>query len=358
MRNLIFPIAALALFASPVIDGAATGRLLAQQQDKQSTEQQIVVRTIVEGLNNPFSLTIEKETNRVYVAESGAGRIVEIKDGQAVELADDFPVTEFRGYAAGPLSVFSAGESVLLVGHDSDAEKGSITRLKEKLRDEDADAAEPEFDRQTVTIDNSPGPKLRQLSNLLLKHGTVYAVTHGDKKNGWLAVADIRAEEVTSLSPSIATTRDTERTEPSCVTVSPSGAYLLVSQMGQRGPANDSRLVFYTLQGKLLSHFDVELNDIVALAYSPNRKHLFAIDYSFADPDKGALYKLIGNGSDGCTTRKLADISYVTSMAFDASGALWLTSLGGPPSTDGKLNGKVIKIEGLDEPSDNAEQPQ
>ena len=85
------------------------------------------------------------------------------------------------------------------------------------------------------------------------------------------------------------------------------------------------------------------------MAYSPSRKHLFAIDYNFADPTKGGLYKLIGKGADKCDIKKLQDLPYITSMAFDSKGNLYLTSLGGPPTTDGKPTGKLIKIEGLDD---------
>ena len=121
--------------------------------------------------------------------------------------------------------------------------------------------------------------------------------------------------------------------------------------MGKRDDTTDSRLAFYSLGGKLLDQFPVELNDIVAIAYSPNRKHLFAIDHHFSDPRQGGLYKIIAAKEKGCTVKKIADLSYATSMAFDDSGTLWVTTLGGPPSQDNTdPAGTLIKIEGLDEP--------
>lgn len=323
-----------------------------EDEKKKRKPGEIVVTTVVEGLNNPFSVAIESGTDRIFVAESGAQRIVEIKDGKAVEFAAGFPGSEYLGYAAGPLSVFSGGESVLLVGHDSEAGKGSVTRLMNKPKADDP--SKMELDRQTVEIESEGDAKIGQLSSLMLKHEMLYAVTHGDEENGWIAVAEIKKEKVESLRPSIPTAKRSKYPGPSCATVSPAGEYLVVSQMGTSGDAKDSRLVFYTLQGKLLRNFEVELNDIVALAYSPSRKHLFAVDYNFADPSKGALYKLIGKGADKCDVKKLQDLSYVTSMTFDSSGTLWLTSLGGPPVTDGKPIGKLIKIEGLDDTPEEA----
>jgi sugar lactone lactonase YvrE len=177
----------------------------------------------------------------------------------------------------------------------------------------------------------------------------VYVVTRGDEENGWIALSEIKKEKLSALTPSIPTAKRTGYAGPTCSTVSPAGEYLVVSQMGKEGEAKDSRLVFYTLQGKLLRNFEVELHDIVSLAYSPNRKHLFAIDYNYADPTKGALYKLIGSGADKCDVKKLQDLAYTTSMVFDSKGTLWITTLGGPPVSDGKPNGKLIKIEGLDD---------
>ena len=346
---LLTPKAGGVVAAVPTQEKASDSK--SEQKDKPDEKKrkpgEIVVTTVVEGLNNPFSVAVEKGTDRIFVAESGARRIVEIKDDKAVEFASDFPKAQFRGYSAGPLSVSCGGESVLLVGHDNESGEGAVTRLKQKPNSDDP--SKMEIDRQTVTIDNQGGAKLGQISNVMLKHTTLYAITHGDKENGWVAVAEIKKEKVESLRPSIATTKRSNYPNPTCATVSPGGEYLVISQMGEKGEAKNSRLVFYTLQGKLLRNFEVELNDVVALAYSPSRKHLFAIDYNFSDPSKGALYKLIGKGADKCDVKKLQDISFVTSMAFDSSGTLWLTSLGGPPVTDGNPTGKLIKIEGLDD---------
>ena len=331
-----------------------------KEKDKKDKRRpgEIVVSTAVEGLNNPFSIAVDGDANRIFVAESGAQRIVEIKNGKAVEIAGEFPASTFRGYQAGPLSLFAAGENVLLVGHDDEKGVGSITKLTEAsdAKDEPGkDKAKPKFERETVAIENPGGATLGKFSNLMVKHTMVYAVTHGDDENGWIAVSEIKDEKLTTLRPSIPTAKRSSYPGPTCATVSPAGEYLVVSQMGDDKNAKDSRLVFYTLQGKMLRNFEVELNDIVALAYSPGRKHLFAIDYNFSDPTKGGLYKLIGKGADKCDIKKLQDVSYATSMVFDSKGTLWITTLGGPPSTDGKPNGKVIKIEGLDDSPESIE---
>ena len=323
-----------------------------KEEDKRKPGE-IVITTVVEGLNNPFSISIEDVSNRIFVAESGAQRIVEIKDGKAVAVAGDFDALNYRGYNAGPISVCCAGENVLLVGHDSVAGKGMLTKLK--ITPNAEDPTKTDVKRDTTEIEVKEGePTLNQFSNIMVKHSVIYVVTRGDEKNGWVALAEFQKEKITSLRPSIATAKLSSYPGPTCSTVSPGGEYLVISQMGKEGSAKDSRLVFYTLQGKMLRNFEVELQDIVSLAYSPTKKHLFAIDYNSAEPAKGGLYKLIGKGAKKCDVKKLQDLTYATSMAFDSKGNLYLTSLGGPPTTDGKPTGKLIKIEGLD---DRLEEP-
>jgi hypothetical protein len=315
---------------------------------------EIAASTVLEGIDNPFSITIEPESDRIFLAESGAQRIVEIKDGKILPTAADFAAVKYRGYDAGPLSVFCAAENVLLVGHDNAEGEGSLTLLKLKPNAEDP--SKPEVTRETIKIEKKNSEtKLGQFSNIMVKHSVIYVVTHGDEENGWIALAEFQNEKVKSFRPSIPTAKRSSYPGPTCSAVSPGGEYLVVSQMGKEGEAKDSRLVFYTLQGKMLRNFEVDLHDIVALAYSPNRQHLFAIDYNYADPSKGGLYKLIGKGAEKCEAKKLQDVSYATSMAFDSKGNLFIATLGGPPATDGEPTGKLIKIEGLDETPEDAD---
>ena len=337
----------------------ATKKEEGKEEESKRKPGEIVVTTLVEGLNNPFSIAISKTENRIFVAESGTQRIVEIKDGKAVEIASEFDAVDYRGYKAGPISLCCADENVLLVGHDSKSGKGSLTKLT--ITPNAQDAAKTDVKRETTEIKTKEGePVLNQFSNVMVKHAVIYVVTRGDEENGWVALAEFENEKVTSLRPSIATAKLSSFPGPTCSTVSPGGEYLVISQMGKEGVAKDSRLVFYTLQGKILRNFEVELQDMVSLAYSPIRKHLFAIDYNSADPAKGGLYKLIGKDAKKCDVKKLQDLTYATSMAFDSKGNLYITSLGGPPTTDGKPTGKLIKIEGLDdrpvEPDDKKEE--
>ena len=236
-------------------------------EEKKRKPGEIVVTTVVEGLNNPFSISIADGTDRIFVAESGAQRIVEIKDAKAVEVAADFSAQTFRDYKAGPLSVCCVEGGILLVGHDNDKGEGSLSMLK--VTPNAKDPKKNDVKKETILIESeSDQPKLNQFSNVMVKHAIVYVVTHGDEKNGWIALAEIKEGKVTSLKPSIATAKLSSYPEPTCAITSPAGEYLVVSQMGKKGDAKDSRLVFYTLQGKMLRNFEVELQDITCLLYT------------------------------------------------------------------------------------------
>lgn len=303
--------------------------------------------TLLEGLNSPFSICISSVDGRMFVAESGALRIVEIKEGKALPVYSKFSKSKFRGYEVGPLSLHvETGE--MFVGHDDDKGLGNVSILK--IPDSDSDNSPEAELKSTTTLakTDEEATKLGQFSSLVVKHSVAYVVTNGDEENGWIAMSEMAEGKLKPLRPTIATAVKSSFANPSSVIVSRNGAYILVSQMGSTSEQKDSRLTFYSLQGKLKLNLEVDLHDIVALAYSPNRKHLFALDASLADPTKGGLYKLIGAGQVKCKVKKLADLSYPTSMAFDSSGNLFITQLGGPPGSEEAKNGKVTKFEGLD----------
>jgi hypothetical protein len=331
--------------ASPAADAQAKDK---QSEKPDAKKLEVEVSTLVDGLKNPFSITIEPESDRIFVAESGAQRIVEIKEAKPVLVAGDFPASKYRGYDVGPLSVFCPKPNMLVAGFDDDNGVGNLALLK--LAAEEADAKTSVKARQSVAFKpKENGSKLGQFTSLIAKHSVVYVVTNGDADNGWIALAELQNETVQSFRASIDTAKKSSFPNPTCVTVSPGGEYLVVAQMGKEGEAKDSRLTFYTLQGKIKLNLEVGLHDIVALAYSPNRKHLFAIDYNYADPTKGGLYKLIADGADKCKVKKLQDLSFATSMAFDSKGNLYVTKLGGPAGSENADQGKLLKITGLDQ---------
>ena len=184
--------------------------------------------------------------------------------------------------------------------------------------------------------------------SLARKHNTIYAIADRDDAQGWVASATIEETAIKDLVRMIPTVKTSETSHPSCLVISPEKLYLVVSQMGSEGAEADSKLLFYGLDGKILNQFDVPLADMIAFAYSPQLQHLFALDFSTADPENGGLYKVIGDG-DGCRVKLITKLDRPTSMVFDETGNLYVTTLGPPTDDSESPAGQLLRIRGLDD---------
>ena len=128
--------------------------------------------------------------------------------------------------------------------------------------------------------------------------------------------------------------------------------------MGSRDTPGDSVLAFYSPVGELLDKFPTGLNDIVALAYGPRKKRLYALDFNWANPREGGLYRLVGvDNEEGCEAKLIAKLHRPTAMAFDRRGNLYVTTIGfdAPQSRDlapsenvYENNGKLLLFVELD----------
>ncbi|MCA9213111.1 MAG: hypothetical protein KDB27_08605, partial [Planctomycetales bacterium] len=127
---------------------------------------------------------------------------------------------------------------------------------------------------------------------------------------------------------------------------------LLVGQMGPIQNEADSLVAFYSLDGKPLLHLKTGLYDIISLQYGPKKlpyekSHLYALDYSWANPDEGKLVRLVAelddNGKQTVTAVKLASLVYPTSMAFGNEDQLYVTLLSTKDGAD-EPNGSLIKF--------------
>jgi hypothetical protein len=314
-----------------------------------TVDKSITSVTVLDSLNNPFSVAVEPQSDVVFVCESGAQQIIKVVDGKPVPVIGDLEPLLFNDFKAGPIGIHFLAKGMLLVGHGASATEGSLSRFTIVANQEKTLQSKDALETVKLQLASDAKP-LGLFSSICSKHANVYAVTHGDPENGWIAISEIAKEKLTSFRPLIPTAKKSGYVSPTSMTISPGGEYLVVSQMGTKGTSKDSQLTFYGLQGSLKENYEVELQDIVDIDYSPKRKHLFAIDYCFEDPSKAALYKLIGKGTDGCTAKKLIDIPHAISMAFDSQGSLYVVTLGDVAEVaNANPVGKLLKIEGLDE---------
>lgn len=310
-----------------------------------ASAQEIVPRVVSSNLKNPCGVAIRPVTGEVYIADTGRGRVVELQQDLIKDVVTGFPIEEFeldREIVLGPISLMFSNRNRLIVGTGGapDGEDALMVFDLEKLGREPFEASE---DNEAVlslpATDDEPAEG--DFFAMTATRNKLFVCCHGSDK-GWIATADLAAGEVKEFSRYLPTTKKSGLPGPGGITISPEG-HLVVAQMGKRDQAGDSTLCFYNDKGKLLDRFETGLNDIVALAYGPKNGNLYALDFSWANPNKGGLYKLVAVDSKvGCEAILLAKLPRPTSMAFDQSGRLWVTVCGIPDARSNRLDAEFV----------------
>ncbi len=310
---------------------------------------------VQEGLNNPTSVAIQPGTGHVFVAESGALRVIRFVDGKLEEVITDFSKDFFRQdatlYEIGPLSLLFIDQDTLLVsaceiGDDSIAIYKIPKAGSEPIK---ADQIEGEEKRLPAEDDNVPNEG--DFYGMVNTGKGIYITCNGDDSKAWIALATLEEGQLSEFKRSFALKEETKTNAPVAITLSPDG-YLAIGQMGTIGGKADSLLTFCDPEdGKLLATFKTGMKDITGLAYGPKRGRLFATDFSWSDPAGGALVKLVGV-DDACEAREICKLEKPTSLVFSPTGDLYVTLAGNTSkTTDGAqdADGKLIVIKGLDE---------
>jgi hypothetical protein len=120
----------------------------------------------------------------------------------------------------------------------------------------------------------------------------------------------------------------------------------VASYLGALAEKRDSQVIFIIPSGgDVAMQLAPGLFDVVGLAYSPSGQ-LYAADFAWQEENEGGVYRLDDARLDGqpaCRAVKIASIEHPTSLLFDDSGNLYVTSFGN--GTNAK-HGKIITIKG------------
>jgi hypothetical protein len=318
-----------------------------------SAQAQVKVETVVDGLDNPCGVAIQPETGDVFVADSGALRIVRISGGKAEEVITGFPKDVYgKGpmYDIGPLGLAFLNKDTLVVGGGGKPDGEEMLRVYtvpaagEKIT---ADKMEASF---TLPAQN-PGADNAVLGEgnfyaLAVVGNGIYVTSNGDDTKGWINMATIEGGKVTSYKRYIATKEATGVDAPVGITVQPGVAgNLVVGQMGEVTVPNDSLLTFYNPKnGKMLANMPTGLFDISAVAYSP-KGQLYALDFAWMDATEGGLFQLIATrdgDKQAVKAEKVTSLDKPSAMVFGEDGALYITVFG--TAEGDKQGGKLLKI--------------
>ena len=310
---------------------------------------------LVDGLNFPTAVAVQPETGDLFVAESGALRIVRIVDKQIEPVIVGFPQDTFGKspiYEIGPLSLLFLDKDTLLVGGGGNPAGKDLLRVY-KIP---AKGAEP-IQADNVYGDTMGLPESGEVGGegnfFAMVKGSrgVYVTSEGDPAKGWVSLATLDGENrLLGLTRQIATVEAISRAMPFAITISPLG-HLTVGQRGTNDDQKDSQLTFYSEAGAMLDNFPLGINDVSGLAYGPKHGRLFATDFHWAKTQAGGLYKIVATkDAAGCKPVLLATLDGPTALAFSSDGSELFVTLGGDPlrATAGKPTGKVVVFKDLD----------
>jgi DNA-binding beta-propeller fold protein YncE len=307
------------------------------------------VDTVVTGLTNPCGIAIQPETGHVFIADSGAGRVVRIVEGKIEEVIKGSPKDIYgKGpmYDVGPMGLAFLDKDTLIVGD------GGYKDGEECLRvytvppagsaplDYEKDAA-AKTNPLTGTDEIKPEGNLYALA---VTKNAVFVTCNGDDTKGWVSKAEINGTKLGELTRSIATKEATNVDAPVGITVSEQG-HLVVGQMGEINLPNDSLLTFYSAKdGKMLMNLKTNLYDIAGLAYSPKKKLLYATDFAWMASGEGGLFRLDKNSADAVKAVKIASLDKPTAIAFGDDGTCYITIIGTAKEGSSEPAGALVKI--------------
>ncbi len=322
----------------------------------------VSVETLIEGHSvagpfyNPCGVAVQPETGHVFI--SMVGRIVRVVPGDPSEVHDEvtgFPTDAFGkgpSYEFGPLGLAFADKNTLVVGD------GSLEDGKEIVRIYAVGSQPPPIDKvrkaDDMTSYSTPIPpgddSLGGEGNFfgVAIHGsTAFITSNGDDSKGWICKLDLDMKKPPPLKliPFIKSKELTDTDAPMGATMSPDGK-LVVSQFGAPNSFPDSLLTFYDpATGNLEKNLKTGLRDVIGVAYSPNTGKLYGLDFSWAEPAKGGLFRL-EVGAEQVKAVRLADLEKPTALAFAPDGKLYVTVLGaGEPK--GSKTGRLLVFDGL-----------
>lgn len=298
---------------------------------------------VLEGLNNPCGVAIQPETGTIFVSDSGAGRVIKLVDGKAVDVITDFPKDVYgKGpmYDIGPLGLCFLDQNTLVIGG------GGLPDGEELLRVYDLSGGETMPAKQMKASFSLPGnDDIKGEGNfyaVVATKNAIFVSCNGDDTKGWVSRAVRKGDKIGPFERYLATKEAVQVDAPVGLAISEKG-HLVVGQMGEITLPGDSLLSFYNPKSKkLLMNLETGLHDITGLAYSNKTGQLYATDFAWIDTNEGGLFQMIAKkkgGEAGVTTKKIASLDKPTALTFSSDGSLYATIIG-----SGKDGGKLIRF--------------
>lgn len=303
---------------------------------------------VVAGLHTPWGIAIQPGSDAIFLAESGAGRIIRVNKDKVEPVIVGSPLDTFgKGprYKIGPLGLAFQDRDTLLVGDGGFAAGQDFVRV---FTPPAAGMAALNYEKDVKhKLGPLPAKEPHQAEGNFLgvvaSKTAIYVTCSSESAQGWIAKAEISGSGYGDLERSIDTRQAKGTNTPTAIVVNERSGDLVVAQMGSTDQAHDSLLTFYNAKSeKLLMSLPTGLNDILGLAYSPKTGLLYAVDFAWSEAT-GGLYRLdaaLEEGRQVVKAVRIATLEKPTALAFNSAGALYVTDVGksgGDPAKAGKL---------------------
>lgn len=308
------------------------------QETKQEVLSTIFSQVVIGGLNNPTGVAVQPKSDEVFIADSGAGQIVKLKDVpgayELLPVITGFPLDTYGKnptYEIGPLGLTFLNKYTMVVGEGGLPAGQDVVRVFRVPHAGSVDAGEALQQLGPLVAGPEGNAVEGNFYGLCATDTDVFISCNGNDSEGWIAKAAIQDGELGELVPFIKTREVTGSAAPAAVTLGRQGQ-IVVSQMGELHTPNDSLLTVYDPKsGGLLMNVATQLHDVTGVAISPQSGRIYAVDFSSMAPEEGGLYRLdlVKDGPETiCKPTLLMSLDRPSALAFAPDGTLFITTFG------------------------------